>query len=372
MAEKIISKRFDELDILRGLAIAIMIVADTVPAETYALLMHAQWEGLTIADLAFPGFVFAMGTSAAISSSRKKISMVKIFKRSAILFLLGIFFNLLPFVFAYFLTAEFFSQVIEHGRFFGILQRLALTYFLGMILVKFLESDKKLLIAAFAILFLYSAGFHIYSPENPFSIEKNLSSTIDLVFPGVNHIYCPDFIPGYVPRHDPEGLYGTLSSVAEFIFGFLAGKILLQNISANEKIYNLLIGGIIFFICGIIWSNFDIISKNLWTSPYTLITSSIEIFLLAGFLKFSLKSFLKPFKSLGKNALFFFFALNFTIIFLTSTYIGEVTVFQWLFENTVQGIVSEKFSSMLFTFMWLIIFIFIAEILDRKKIFIKV
>ena len=92
MTEKITGKRFAELDILRGVAISIMIIVDAPPTEIYYLLEHAEWEGLTIADMAFPGFVFAMGMSVAFSVSRRAPSLEKIFKRSAILFLLGIFF----------------------------------------------------------------------------------------------------------------------------------------------------------------------------------------------------------------------------------------------------------------------------------------
>ena len=126
-------KRIDSLDALRGLAILIMIFVDAPPNIAYPFFVHAQWEGLTFADLAFPGFVFTMGASAAISMLKRKPSRQKILKRSAILFGLGILFNTLPFIFAYFLWnnftgADFYENAIARIRIFGILQRLALTY----------------------------------------------------------------------------------------------------------------------------------------------------------------------------------------------------------------------------------------------------
>ena len=53
MAEKIAAKRFAELDILRGVAIAIMIIVDAPPTEIYYFFKHAAWEDLTLADMLF-------------------------------------------------------------------------------------------------------------------------------------------------------------------------------------------------------------------------------------------------------------------------------------------------------------------------------
>ena len=365
-------KRLAELDILRGVAISIMIIVDAPPTEIYYLLKHAAWEGLTIADMAFPGFVFAMGMSVAISISRRVPSLEKIFKRSAILFLLGIFFYTLPFIFAIFLwtdfsSADFFSRAVEHGRFLGILQRLALTYFFGMCLIKFLQSDKKIFLVACGILIFYSASFHIYAPENPFELEKNIFDSTDLIFLGANHLL--------TPSHDPEGFFGTFSSIAEFLFGFLAGKILLKDISTHEKIYKFIICGGIFLFVGAVWSNFDIISKNLWTSPFALITSGIEILILAGILKIlqtGEKNFLKPLQSIGKNPLFFFLASNVGLIFFLVLRIENIPAWHWIFQHTLQDLISLKFSSMLFCFAWCAFWIFIAEVLDRKNVIIKI
>ena len=101
--------------------------------EVFAILKHASWEGMTFPDTAFPMFAFAMGAGSAISMSRHKTSTRKIFRRTMILFALGLFLNvtanIFALIFVHGLTAEnFFDVVILHGRPFGILQRLALTY----------------------------------------------------------------------------------------------------------------------------------------------------------------------------------------------------------------------------------------------------
>ena len=55
--------RLSSLDILRGLTIAIMILVNFQPDESVAstILVHKPWEGITLADVAFPSFVFIMG-----------------------------------------------------------------------------------------------------------------------------------------------------------------------------------------------------------------------------------------------------------------------------------------------------------------------
>jgi len=364
------AQRIEAVDILRGVAVAIMINLDNPPATTYYLLHHAVWEGLTIADMAFPGFVFSMGISAAISISRRSPDLKKILKRSVILFLLGLLLvSVLPYVLALFLwtefsSADFFSRAIEHCRLPGILQRLALTYLLGMILIKFLESDRKILVAAFGILFFYSAGFHIFAPESPFAEENNFSGFVDATVLGANHLL--------TPANDPEGLCGTFSSVAQMLLGFFVGKILLKEISLNQKIFQLLLCGIIFLAIGGMWSCFDIVAKKIWTAPFALITSGIEIFLLAVILKVTPAKIFQPLQVLGKSPLFFFAGSVLGLIVLGVWRIENISAWHWLYQHTTQGIGSTEFSSMLFCLMWFVLWILIAEILDRKNIVIKI
>ena len=123
------TKRFYSLDVLRGVAIMIMLFVDTPPAAiAYPIFIHAPWAGLTFADFAFPGFVFAMGMSAAVSMAKREPSTRKIFKRAALLFVIGILFGTMPFVLSYifipdYTAANFYDQAIKHFRPFGILEQ---------------------------------------------------------------------------------------------------------------------------------------------------------------------------------------------------------------------------------------------------------
>ena len=364
------NSRIFELDLFRGLAIFIMILVDAPPANIYEILQHAQWEGLTIADFAFPFFVFAMGASAAVSSSRKIITWSKIFRRAVLLFLIGLIFNETGYIFAYlfiknFTGADFYNSAIEHLRLFGILQRLALTYAAGMAITKFLTTNKEILSAAFVFLILSSLGFHVYAAENPFDEVNNISSAVDLFFPSVNHIY--------TPTGDPEGLYGTIASMASMLFGFFARKILIDNLSSQKKIYQLMIFGVVILITGELWSFVDIIAKKIWTAPFVLLTTGSASILIAAFIFLfnitpNIKKFFHPLTALGKNPLLIFMASNITVVFLI-----VIDVWTRIFETlqTFLPNTSCELQATIYQLIWATLWIFIAILLNRLKIIVK-
>lgn len=378
------TKRIWSLDVLRGIAIAIMLFLDAPPDEIYSILEHAPWEGLTVPDVALPMFAFAMGAGAAISMARREPSTRRILKRAAFMFAIGLFLGFLPKVLALlfhddytilmWLTAQgyvpenFFDAVIVHGRLFGVIQRLAVIYALGILLARAIRNEIGILIAAFVLLIVSSAGYHVYAPDNPFDEAHNISGAVDLIFPGANHIYTPNF--------DPEGLYGSIAGTASVLFGFLAGKILIDNAANREKIFIFGAAGAILLIAGGVWSSFDIVSKNLWSTPYTLINAGGDFLLLALFTKLfdsstSAKKFLQPFAALGINPLFFFVA-NQIVIILLFMLPAEGCVYDWLYQHTTQGLISTEFGATLFCAIWCLLWLPIAEIFYRMKIIIKI
>ena len=370
------TRRIFSLDVLRGVAIMIMLFVDAPPAAiAYPIFIHAPWDGLTFADFAFPGFVFAMGMSAAVSMSKRSPSTRKILTRAALLFALGIFLNTLPAILEYILlpnfTAEnFFYETLFHGRPMGILQRLALTYVLGIFIARAVKNDAGIFIAAFVLLICSSIGYHVYAPENPFDINHNLGGAIDLKIFGANHIY--------TPTHDPEGLYGTIACTASFLFGFLAGKILIDNAPTRDKIFSLTAAGVGFMVIGLAWTKFDIVAKNLWTSPFALITSAAEIFLLAALIYLfenfpRTKKFFHPFAAAGMNPLFMFVFVCVIFFFLNilPSPVEGTGVYIWFFQRTFAKILSPEFGSMIFCALWCLIWLPFAEILYRRGIVIK-
>lgn len=368
-------KRIYSLDVVRGVAIMIMLFVDAPPGIAYPIFIHALWEGLTFADFAFPGFVFAMGMSAAVSMSKREPSTKKILKRTMLLFMLGIFFNTIPFMLAWLFWSDFtgeifFERAIEHLRVFGILQRLALTYAIGIFIAWAFKNDTKIFIAAFALLILSSASFHIYAPDNPFAEEHNISRAVDYLFPGVNHIY--------TPTHDPEGLFGTFASGASFLFGFLAGRILLDTATTRDKIFMLCTAGTIFFTAGGLWSIFDIVAKKLWTAPFALITSGAEIFLLAALIFLFDKiprsqKFFRPLAAAGMNPLFLFLFVGVIFILLNTirSPVDDISIYVWFYLHTFYHLITPEFGSMIFCAIWCLLWLPLAEFMCKRGIVIK-
>ena len=376
------TKRIWSLDVLRGVAIAIMLFLDAPPADIYPILEHAPWAGLTVPDVALPMFAFAMGAGAAISMARREPTTRRILKRAAFMFAIGLLIGALPKILAFlfhdgygsvawlsggYVPENFFDAAIVHGRLFGVLQRLAVIYALGILIARAVKSEVGILIAAVALLIVSSAGYHIYAPDNPFDEAHNISRAVDFIFPGANHIY--------TPTHDPEGLYGCLAATASVLFGFLAGRVLIDNAANREKIFTFCAAGVVLLIAGGLWSLFDIVSKKLWTTPFALINAGGDFLLLALFTKLfddstNAKKFLQPLAALGTNPLFFFVANQVVIIFLFMLP-ADGEIYFWLYRHTTQGFVSPEFGATIFCAAWCLAWLPIAEMFYRMRIIIK-
>ena len=96
-------KRLLSLDFFRGITIIAMIIVNSPGSWSYvyAPLRHAEWHGATPTDLIFPFFLFIIGVSISLSFHKIKVNFdkkiyFKIFRRSIIIFFLGIFLSLYP------------------------------------------------------------------------------------------------------------------------------------------------------------------------------------------------------------------------------------------------------------------------------------
>jgi predicted acyltransferase len=90
--------RFYALDVLRGLAIALMVLVNTPGSwsHVYSPLLHARWDGFTFADIVFPGFLFVVGAAMAFSLKDARLdssALLKIFKRGLLMFACGLLLN---------------------------------------------------------------------------------------------------------------------------------------------------------------------------------------------------------------------------------------------------------------------------------------
>src|SRR6266700_1787514 len=99
-----LNQRFYSLDIFRGATVAFMILVNN-PGSSHVFepLDHAPWHGCTPTDLVFPFFLFAVGNALAFVMPRLEASGTAVFLRKVIIrtlliFGIGLFLNLSPFV----------------------------------------------------------------------------------------------------------------------------------------------------------------------------------------------------------------------------------------------------------------------------------
>lgn len=309
------SKRLMSLDALRGFdmfwivgASGLFVGLEKISDNAFfraivGQLEHVEWEGFAFYDLIFPLFVFMIGTSIVLSLSKSiqqdgmGKTYLKIFRRSLLIYLLGLFYY------------GGISDGMDQIRYVGVLQRLAISYCITALLFCHLKW-KGLFITCWGILIGYWACLTFIpfpgSEEGRYTIDHNLTRYIDSIW-----------LPGrrWNGDWDPEGLFSNLTAVASCIFGVLAG-LLIQNskFSDMKKVQTLWIGGIASLILGFVWGMQFPIIKNIWTSSYVLVAAGYSALLLGLFywvievLQF--RSWALPFVWIGMNPITIYMSAN--------------------------------------------------------------
>ena len=257
-------KRFKALDVFRGLTICLMIVVNT-PGDynfTFSPLLHAKWHGFTPTDLVFPSFLFAVGNAFAFVKTRwgdKSLSEVfgKILKRTLIIFLLGYLMYWIPFV-SWTDTGDLAVIPFSETRVLGVLQRIALCYFIGAIMIYFL-TNRQLLIGSGILLLGYWLLLYAFGD---YTLEGNFVRTIDRFVLGDSHLYEGDGIP-----FDPEGLLSTLPAICNVIAGYLVGKYVIDGGVDFKKLSKMLMVGTGLLVVAYFWDLSFPVNKKYKVQP---------------------------------------------------------------------------------------------------------
>ena len=230
-------KRYLSLDILRGITIAFMCIVNNPGtwAKVFPPLRHAGWTGCTPTDLVYPFFIFCMGCAMAFSFSKYDTvdykAYLKVLKRGALIFLVGLALNLYPFfpVTVHDGTWSFGQNYIywlQHKRIFGVLQRIGLAYTIGGCIALWLKKPGRIM-AAIATLCIVHTGILLAFGRDPgaFTLEGNVSMRIDEWLIGGDHCY-----HGYDGTNfDPEGLLGSLTGACTCLLGYLIGSMIIRS-----------------------------------------------------------------------------------------------------------------------------------------------
>ena len=370
--------RLVSLDVFRGITIAGMVLVNNPGtwSSIYWPLEHAEWNGWTPTDLVFPFFLFIVGVSITLAfarrveegsaeKGRKRDLYLKVIKRSAIIFGLGLFLNGFP----YFQLGTI--------RIAGVLQRIAICYLVASLIFLTTKIRTQFLIAV-ALLIVYCIVMTRlaapgYAPGD-LSKEGSIASFVDRVLLGP-HIWRQGKV------YDPEGLLSTIPAVVTTLLGILTGHWLRSERPRLEKVVGMFVAGAVCVALGWMWNPFFPINKALWTSSYVLFTAGLALqFLGLCYWLIDIKGYRRwawPFEVFGVNALALFvgsalMVKSMGLIKLDSGDGTKISSQGWIFRKFFLSWAEPINASLAYAIAFILLWLFLMWLLYRKRIYIKV
>lgn len=364
-----LKNRYLSLDVFRGMDVALMIIVNS-PGNgdtSFGILKHAVWNGFTLTDLVFPTFLFVVGN--AMSFSMKKYEALgnaaflkKIFKRFAIIFLLGYLMYWFPFF------EDGHVKPIAETRIFGVLQRIALCYLAASLLVHYFKTKTVVIISAI-FLIIYNIVMVTFGD---LTLTGNAVLKLDKLLIGANHMYHGN---GGV-AFDPEGLLSTLPAIVNVTAGYLTGKFIQHKGQNFETIAKLLMVSAVLIVAGFAWDLIMPFNKKLWSSSFVLLTCGIDLMVISILMYFL--DMKKPgkwtyfFEVFGRNTLFIYLLSELFIITLAEIKMTGTTAYNWIADNLFIAAAGDYFGSLLFALWIMFTCWLVGYIMDKRKIYIKV
>lgn len=392
------SSRLISLDAFRGFTIASMVLVNN-PGDwgnIYSQLGHAEWNGWTFTDWIFPFFLFIGGVSMTFSLGRRAAAgddktqlLIQLFKRAAIIFLIGLTLNFIP---------NFNPDTL---RIPGVLQRIAVCTMLAAPIVIYFNWRQQCwwilgLLTFYAVLMLavpvpdangvVAAG--MLEPGRDFGayVDRMLLS---------GHLWVKS------KTWDPEGLVSTIPALCSQLFGVLLGHWLAAKRGtadglashpadnlANKAVW-MLLAGLACLLLGVILGGVLMpINKSLWSVSYCVFMTGWALIVFATFywlmdacdtdaLRRKYRKLFLPFTIYGMNALFIF-ALSGLIAkmlgFIKVTHDDGRAI---SLKSSIYGVfkafpVEPVNASLLFAIVFNLMMFAVAWFMWKKKWFVKV
>ena len=354
------SQRLLSLDILRGITVAGMILVNNGWGESFEMLGHSKWNGMTPCDLVFPFFLFIMGISCYLSLVKSEFKPTpqvirRIVKRTVLLFVIGLFIN-------------WFDHAIEgdllcfgHLRIWAVMQRIALCYGIVSLFALFCN-HKYTLHTIVGLLVIYTAII-VLGNGYEYDADVNILAQADLKLFGYDHIYHKSPV-------DPEGLMGTISSVAHVLLGFYCGMLIRKRETVEQKVIALFVVGAIGVIGGYLLSYGLPLNKRIWSPSYVLMTCG-----LASLLQALLMYVIDIQKKSGWTTFFHVFGVNALALYVSSELLTillkNIGVSEVIYNGIHAVIPALKWASLAYAIYFVMLNFAIGYVLYRKKIYIK-
>ena len=210
--------------------------------------------------------------------------------------------------------------------------------------------------------------------QQPYSLLGNAGLYLDKFLFGNNHLYHGEGIP-----FDPEGLLSTIPAIVNVVIGYFAGKFIQQKGKGFETIARLMLVGSLFIFIAIWWNMVFPINKKLWTSPFVLLTTGLDLMILSALIyiieikNWTTFNWTNFFVILGKNPLFIYLLseLLLTIIVMVRVQ-PRISFYNWINKVFFQVIAPGALGSFLFAISYMLLCWMLGWWLNKRKIYIRV
>jgi predicted acyltransferase len=364
------SRRLGSLDAFRGLAIAGMILVDNPGNWTSVLppLVHAEWNGCSLADLVFPWFLVILGAALPFAFERRRqtadapVIHRRILRRTAALVGLGLLLN-----------AMAAWPTLSALRIPGVLQRIGLVYFASALICLHVSPRRRGLLTGCLLLGHWAVlAVSVWSGRFDLTPDHNVSAAVDRAM-----------LDGHLLTAvgDPEGLLGTVSATATALIGTLVGDWLRRDRKAPAA--RLAAVGLGLTATGYAWSWWLPLNKALWTGSYVLFAAGLAILTLALFhemLDHDVEpKWTRPLLWLGVNPLAIYFASELVRQLLDRPLdgvAGGTTIASWVFWSVLRPVVpsalDEQWVALAYGAIAVTVWILAAGQLHRHRVRLQV
>jgi predicted acyltransferase len=376
--------RLISLDAFRGLTIAAMFLVNNAGDwdHVFAPLRHAQWNGCTATDLVFPFFLFIVGVAMVFSFSKrlargnsKKELFFAVVRRTIILYVLGCI-----------IMVTAWGAYLEHYRFIGVLQRIALCYFFASLIIMYGGVRAQAIWTVGLLLLYYLILKFVPFPGHGAGGLKQFANIVDYVDTKVFGVFVYEFDKNLGMGHDPEGLLSTIPSISSTLAGVLCGHWLMRKERGSyEKVAGLAVAGTLLLIMASLWKYDMPFNKNLWTPSYVIHTTGWALLCLSVcYWAIDIKNYRtwsKPFVVYGTNAITAYFGVSvmaYTTVWIRWEDAAGKTVYlkYFLYDNLYRSWIPHIFGDYISSAAWgasyVVLWCGLMWILYKKKIFIKI
>jgi predicted acyltransferase len=369
--------RFITLDIFRGMTICFMIIVNAPGsgAVQWAPLDHAAWFGFTPTDLVFPSFLFAVGNALSFSKNKFESDgafLRKIGKRTLIIFLLGYLMYWFPFFHRE--AGGWAFNALGNTRIMGVLQRIALCYFFGSLIVHYCSKKAAVIISVVLLIGYWLFLLLFGEAGKEFTMLGNAGTRLDILIMGNAHLYHDK---GGPIAFDPEGLLSTLPAIVNVVAGYLAGAYIQRKGRNYESVSKLLIAGVCLILVALFWGQFFPIAKKLWTSTFTLLTIGIDLVII-GILIYAIeikniKRGTDFFLVFGRNSLAIYLLSELLFTVISTIWVKtDLSFYDWINQVFYQPLFPGAFGTLVFALCYMMLCWLVGYILDKRKIYIKI